>query len=267
MNDTPAPTALTHLGRRALITGGTSGTGLATAHRLVARGAEVVINGRDRERGEAALAELRAAGGTAHLALGECADPAQAASVVRDAVEALGGLDIVVSAGARGSGDPKRFREMTPEEIRDTLNSRFLARVLPVHAALDHLERGESPSVVLLTTDAGRHATAGESVIGAYAASVIAFTKTLARETGRAGLRVNAVSMTLTSGTRSFDDIFGEDSYQKDLFSKALDRFPAGRAPSAGEVADVVVFLTSPEAGQVTGQTISVNGGLSFGGW
>jgi 3-oxoacyl-[acyl-carrier protein] reductase len=73
--------------------------------------------------------------------------------------------------------------------------------------------------------------------------------------------------MTLTSGTQFWETIFGQESYQKDLFAKALDRFPFGTAPSAGDVAEAVVFLASAGAAHVTGQTLSVNGGLSFGGW
>ena len=80
-------------------------------------------------------------------------------------------------------------------------------------------------------------------------------------------MRVNAVSMTLTSDTHSWNTIFGEDSFQKTLLEKAAARFPFGRPPTAQEVADVAVFLASSKAGQVAGQTVSVNGGLSFGGW
>jgi 2-hydroxycyclohexanecarboxyl-CoA dehydrogenase len=254
-------------GRKVLITGGTSGTGLRAARTLVSYGAEVVVVGRDAERGESAVEELNALGGTAHLALGDCGDYEDACRVVDEAVSALGALDVLISAGARGEGDPKPFLEMTPEEIRAGLMTRFLARVYPVHAALPHLRHRPGANVVLLTTDAGRHATRGESIVGAYAAAVIQFTKTLARELARDRVRVNAVSMTLTSDTQSWNSIFGRESYQKELFEKALSRFPFGSAPTAQEVADVVVFLASSQAAQVTGQTISVNGGLSFGGW
>jgi 3-oxoacyl-[acyl-carrier protein] reductase len=73
--------------------------------------------------------------------------------------------------------------------------------------------------------------------------------------------------MTLTSGTRSWDKIFGAESFESNLFGKAIARFPFGGPPSADDVADAVVFLASPQASQITGQTVSVNGGLSFGGW
>jgi 3-oxoacyl-[acyl-carrier protein] reductase len=92
-------------------------------------------------------------------------------------------------------------------------------------------------------------------------------TKTLAKEFSRWQIRVNSVSLTLTSDTPSWDRIFGEETFQTGLFSKALARFPSGRAPTAEEVARVAVFLASDQSSQVTGQTVSVNGGLSFGGW
>jgi 2-hydroxycyclohexanecarboxyl-CoA dehydrogenase len=76
------------------------------------------------------------------------------------------------------------------------------------------------------------------------------------------------VSLTLTSDTPSWERIFGSDkTFQSKLFGKLSERFPWGRPPSAEEVARVAVFLASEESAQVTGQTISVNGGLSFGGW
>lgn len=257
-------------GRKVLITGGTSGTGLATAREMIAGGADVVIVGRDRARGQTALDELLTIadhGGHAHLALGECAEYGESARVVAESVSLLGGLDILVSAGASGQGDPALFADMPPEAIEGGLMSRFLARVNPVHAAIPHLRGSHDASVTMLTTDAARHATPGESIIGAYAAAVIAFTKTLARELGRDRIRVNSVSMTLTSDTQSWNHIFDNDSYQRDLFAKALDRFPFGAAPTAHDVADAVLYLASHRAAHVTGQTLGVNGGLSFGGW
>jgi len=258
-------------GRKVLITGGTSGTGLETARTVVAGGGDVVVNGRDPERGRNALEELRAiaadSGGSVELRLGNVFDHGEATRLVTETVEHLGALDVLVSAGARGDGDPKPFATMTPQEIQSGLLTRFLARVHPLHAAIPHLQGRPGAAAVLLTTDAARHATRGESIVGAYAASVVAFTKTVARELARDGVRVNAVSMTLTSGTQSWESIFGEDSYQKDLFAKALQRFPFGEAPSSRDVADAVVFLASAHASHVTGQTLSVNGGLSFGGW
>jgi 2-hydroxycyclohexanecarboxyl-CoA dehydrogenase len=253
--------------RTVLITGGTSGTGLRAAEKFLARGANVVINGRAPDRAQDALQALRAISSRVALSVADCGDYPQAARMVAEARAAFGGIDILVSAGASGTASPKPFADMTPDEIRDGLTSRFLARMYPVHAAIPHLRARPNTCVVMLTTDAARHATSGETIIGAYAAGVVQATKTLGRELSRERIRVNTVSMTLTAGTRSWDTIFGDESFEKHLFAKAVGRFPFGQPPDADDVANAVVFLASPEASQITGQTVSVNGGLSFGGW
>ena len=180
-------------------------------------------------------------------------------------VAAHGGIDILVSAGSPHDIGPTPFAELDLNELKSAFDSRIYPRIFPVRAAIPALrERGGS--VVMLSTDAARHPTPGESVMGAAGAVVILMTKTLARELSRWSIRVNSVAMTITSGTPSWDRIFATESFQSRLFSKAVERFPQGRPPSAGEVADVAVFLAA-DAAQVTGQTVSVNGGLSFGGW
>lgn len=250
-----------------LITGGTSGTGFRAAQRFLDGGANVVVNGRSPERGQEALEALRKHSPRVALSIADCADHAEATRAVEETVTAFGGIDVLVSAGASVQGSPKPFADMSPDEIRNGVMTRFLARMYPVHAAIPLLRARPGSCVVLLTTDAARHATSGETMIGAYAAGVIQTTKTLARELSRDRVRVNAVSMTLTAGTRSWDKIFRTESFEKRLFEKAVSRFPFGNAPDAEDVANAVVFLASPGAAQITGQTISVNGGLSFGGW
>jgi len=135
-----------------------------------------------------------------------------------------------------------------------------------VHAAWPVL-RENGGSVVLLTTDAGRYATPGESVLGAVGASIILMTKALAKEFSRDKIRVNSIALALTSDTPTWERAFAEEGFWRNLGTKVVERFPFGRPPAADEVAAVAVFLASDAAAQVTGQTISVNGGLSFGGW
>jgi 2-hydroxycyclohexanecarboxyl-CoA dehydrogenase len=252
-------------GKVALITGGTGGVGLETGLRLARRGALVVVTGRSPEGGEHALAQLRAVSDQASYEPGDAGDPTAITALVDRVVAAHGGIDILVSAGSPHDIGPTPFAEMTMEDLKRAFDSRIYPRIFPVRAALPALrERGGS--VVMLATDAGRHPTPGESVMGAVGAAVILMTKALARELSRWSIRVNSVAMTITSGTPSWDRIFATESFQSKLFTKAVERFPQGRPPSAGEVADVAVFLAA-DATQVTGQTVSVNGGLSFGGW
>lgn len=250
----------------AVISGGTGGVGLEVAQRLAARGAHVVVTGRSEEGGARALEVLRPISEDVSFEAVDSGDHAAFTDTVTRIVSGYdGGLDILVSAGTPHDIGPTPFAELSPDELRQAFDSRVFPRIFPVHAALPAL-RVRGGSVLMLTTDAARHATAGESVMGAAGAVVISMTKTLAREFARWDIRVNSVSMTITSDTPSWDRIFASETFQSKLFTKAVSRFPQGRPPTAGEVADVAAFLAA-DAGQVTGQTVSVNGGLSFGGW
>jgi len=254
-------------GKVALVTGGTRGIGFRIAEALAEKGAMVTVNGRSAEHGEEALSRLSRLSPHAAFEAGECGDHAAIARVVERTVKRAGGLDILVSAGAEGNLGPTPFADMTPGQIEAGFRSRFYPRIFPVHAALPALRARGAGAIVMITTDAARHPTPGESVIGAAGAGIVLMTKALAREFSRWNIRVNALGLTLTSDTPAWDRIFSKPSFENRLFSKALERFPRGRAPTAEEVAQVAVFLASDLALQVTGQTVSVNGGLSFGGW
>jgi 3-oxoacyl-[acyl-carrier protein] reductase len=227
------------------------------------------MNGRSEENGARALEKLRAftdQAASARFVVGDCAKYEDAERLCAEAAKVTGAIDIVVSSGAQGAVRPMPFEQMTGAELVLAHNSRFFARINPLHAALPHMKE-KGGSMIMVGTDAGRVPTPGESIVGAFGAGMIMMTKALAKELARHKIRVNSVSLTLTSDTPSWDRIFGEQTFQTGLFAKARDRFPFGRAPNADEVARVAAFLASEEACQVTGQTVSVNGGLSFGGW
>ena len=253
-------------GKAALITGGSEGIGLRVAEQLAEAGARVFVNGRSAERGERAIAKLQKISPEARFIAGDCASYDDVAAVVDTVRSAAGRLDILVSAGAEGEIGPTPFAQLTPEQIESEFRRRLFPRIFPVHAAWSAL-RENGGSVVLLTTDAGRFATPGESVLGAVGASVIMMTKALAKEFSRDKIRVNSIALALTSDTPTWDKAFAEEGFWRNLGTKVVERFPFGRPPAADEVATVAVFLASDAAAQVTGQTISVNGGLSFGGW
>lgn len=253
-------------GRAVFISGATAGIGFAAAKHFVSRGAIVTITGRRTEGGVAALEKLKALGGQCFFFQGDAGNVDDVERMVSGAVAAMGRMDIMVSAGADNWTGLKTFADMSVEEIRATFDNLIYPRFLPVHASIPHLRQSKGGSIVLIGTDAARHATPGESIVGATGAVVISMTKTLARELSRDHIRVNSVALTITSGTPGWERAFAHPFGSK-VFSKALERFPFGRPPSADEVAQAIVFLASGAASQISGQTISVNGGLSFGGW
>lgn len=249
----------------ALVTGGTSGVGLMAAEAFARGGADVFVTGRDSSRGQAAQARLRIISDRVTFFQGDAGDAGSLDEIVHKVRESSGRIDILVSAGADGSVGPRPFEQMSPEDVRSEFETLLYPRLFPVVAALPAMTAGGS--IVLLSTDAARHATPGESVVGAYGAAVIAFTKTLAKELSRRMIRVNCIAMTLTADTLSWDNVFAEPGFQRDLFTKAAAKFPFGRPPTASEVSNAVAFLASDAASQISGQTLSVNGALSFGGW
>ena len=253
-------------GKTAVVTGGSSGIGFSIAKDLLEEGVNVTITGRSAERGEEALGKLRKVSNKVSFVSGDGLDYNSSVAAFQQASRSNGNVDLLVSSGAEGPFGPKPFAEMTPEEIQSSHAMRFYPRIYPVHAGIPFLQK-KGGSVVMITTDAARVPTPGESIIGAVGASAILLTKALAREFSRWNIRVNSVAITLTSDTPSWDRIFSKQDFENKLFSKALARFPSGRAPTSDEVSKAAVFLLSNDASQVNGQTLSVNGGLSFGGW
>ncbi|VTU37511.1 SDR family NAD(P)-dependent oxidoreductase [Variovorax sp. PBL-E5] len=255
------------MSKAVLVTGGSAGAGFAVAKLMASQGHRVAVTGRSAETGAAAGQVLDALSPGSFFVQGDAVDAAQGAAAVAEAARRLGGLDVLVSAGAQTPLGPLPFEQMTPAQIEEGFRIRVMGRILPVHAAIPFLRQSGHGAVVLLTTDAARHPTPGESVIGASGAAIILLTKSLARELTRDKIRVNAVALTITSNTVGWERMFANPQFGNELFAKAVTRFPSGRAPKAEEVAEAVAFLAGDGAGQITGQTLSVNGGLSFGGW
>jgi 2-hydroxycyclohexanecarboxyl-CoA dehydrogenase len=254
-------------GKAVLITGGSAGIGFAVAQRMARDGAIITISGRSAEAGEKAAQKLRELSPKPMFLQCDSCDSASCAYVAAEAARRMGRIDVLVSSGAQSQLGPMPFSQMTALQIEDGFRIRVMGRILPLHAALPHLRNSGGGCVVMIGTDAARHPTTGESIIGGAGAAIILMSKALAKELARDKIRVNSVALTITSNTPSWDRVFATESFASHLFDKALSRFPSGRAPAAEEVAEAVGFFASDAASQITGQTLSVNGGLSFGGW
>lgn len=247
---------LDFIGKRVIVCGGSRGIGRAIAHGFATGGAAVSICARDSATLEATRAELAALGHPAHAGACDLADAAAIARYIEDAAAALGGIDVLVNnASAFGSAD-------TAEAWAASLAIDMMAVVHASHAALPFLKQSKGAIVTTSSISALRPA-ARQPPYGAIKAAVIHYTATQAAMYARDGIRVNAVA----PGSIEFPGGLWErrKTENPELYNRTFRSIPFGRMGTAEEVANVVLFLASPLAAWVTGQTIAVDGGQLLG--
>jgi NAD(P)-dependent dehydrogenase (short-subunit alcohol dehydrogenase family) len=239
-------------GTTALVTGATSGIGRVVADKLAQRGAHVIISGRNAERGEQAVREIRAAGGTADFVAADLAELASVRALAKQAATLGGGhVDVLINnAGAFPFGPTADTSEADFDTVYAT-NVRapfyLVAELAPAMAA-----RGRG-AIVNVSTMVAKFGKAGMALYGSSKAAIELLTKSWAAEFGPSGVRVNAVSPgpTRTEGTAAM----GEGLDQ--LASAA----PAGRVGTPDEIAEGILFLASDAASLVHGVVLPVDGG------
>ncbi|MEP9355222.1 SDR family oxidoreductase [Xanthobacter sp. KR7-65] len=247
----------------ALITGGTSGIGLATALRFAAMGHRVVLNGRNVERGADAVARVRAAtpGAEVYMVAADVSQAAGAAHLVERAASLLGGRIGVLVNAAGGDFVPQLFKDASLETLDAIVRHWLLSTAFCCRAALPHL--GPGSAIVNVASDAAKVPTPGEAIIGGAMAGIAMFSRTLAMEAKRDGIRVNVVTPSLVLDTLTHARVTA-DGFSARLFEKAVAMAHLG-LPGPDDVAALVCFLAGPEAAHITGQVVSVNGGISAG--
>jgi NAD(P)-dependent dehydrogenase (short-subunit alcohol dehydrogenase family) len=236
----------------ALVTGGTSGIGRATADRLAQLGIHVIVVGRNEERGEKAVAEIRSAEGKADFIASDLRDASSAREVARKAVAiGHGHVDILINnVGIFPFGLTHETTEETFDKVY-ALNVKapyfLVAELAPLMAKIG---KGAIVNVSTMVADYG---ASGMSLYGSSKAAMNLLTKAWAAEYGPSGVRVNAVSPgpTRTEGT----DAMGEGLEQ--LAAQA----PAGRPATAEEIAEAIVFLATDRASFIHGAKLAVDGG------
>ena len=239
-------------GSTALITGATSGIGKATATRLAALGAHVVVSGRDKSRGDAVVAGIRSAGGTADFVAADLEDADSVRELASRAADLGGGhVDILVNAGGIFPFGPTA--DTPPDQIDEVFAVNVKAPYLLVAALAPAMaERGHG-AVINVTTMVSEFGMNGMGLYGSSKAALVLLTKSWAAEYGPAGVRVNAVSPgpTRTEGTAGMGD--------------ALDQLasggPAGRPGQPEEIAAAITFLATDEASFIHGALLPVDGG------
>ena len=241
----------------AVVTGAASGIGRATAQALAAQGARVVVADIAREAGEAAAAAMREQGLAAHFLEVDLTDADSTARFAQQVQTEFGPVDILVNAA--GWGHTKPFWEGTPEFWAKLVALNFVGPMQLTKALLPAMIERASGRIVNVSSDAGRVGSLGETVYSGAKGGLIAFTKSLAREVARYQINVNCVC----PGPTDTPLMAAVPEKVQEGLKKAI---PFRRLAKPSEVADAIVFFASDRASYVTGQVLSVSGGLTMAG-
>jgi 2-hydroxycyclohexanecarboxyl-CoA dehydrogenase len=244
-------------GKSAVVTGAASGIGRATAEAFALAGAKVVLGDINEEGGEAAAGAIAVRGGNAEFIRLDVTDPASVESFRSAALALHGGIDVLASVAGWGRTEP--FVENTPDLWRKLIDLNLLGTIMITRAFIDPMIERRSGKVVTVASDAGRVGSLGETVYSGAKGGVIAFTKGLAREMARYNITVNCVC----PGPTDTPLMAAVPDKMKEAFSRVT---PMHRLAKPAEIADAILFFASPHSDFITGQVLSVSGGLTMAG-
>jgi len=244
-------------GKTAVVTGGASGIGRATAEALALAGAHVIVGDVNREMGESVADTLRVRALGADFLFLDVTDAGSVEEFRREALALRPQVDIVANVAGWGRTEP--FVQNDPALWRRIVDLNFMGPVQVTRAFIEPMIARQSGKIVSVASDAGRVGSLGETVYSGAKGGVIAFTKALARELARFGITVNCVC----PGPTDTPLMAAVPDRIKEAFERAT---PMRRLAKPQEVADAILFFASPRSDFVTGQVLSVSGGLTMAG-
>jgi NAD(P)-dependent dehydrogenase (short-subunit alcohol dehydrogenase family) len=249
-------------GKRALVTGASSGIGREVARRFAREGARVACGGRDRERTERTVAEITAEGGSAVAAIGDLSTAEGAEAVVAAAATALGGLDSLVSNAGIDATEWRDVADGDVEEFDRILSTNLRGPFLVARAAIPRMLEAGGGAIVHMSSVCAITVWAGDCAYDISKAGLNMLSDHIAVEYGSRGIRSNTLmpGVIRTELHESVMEAMADDrAFEREL----LDRHPIGRFGKVEEIADACVFLCADEAGFLTGANISIDGGYS----
>lgn len=246
-----------------VVTGGGGGIGGATSRRFAAEGAKVAVFDRNLQAAEAVAEQIKAAGGRAQAFACDITDRASVDAAVAATEAALGPIDVLVNNA--GWDVFKPFTKTIPQEWERLIAINLTGALHMHHAVLPLMASRKKGRIVNIASDAARVGSSGEAVYAACKGGLVSFAKTIAREHARHGISVNVVCPGPTD-TALFAD-YKEGAGNPEKLMEAFTRsIPFGRIGQPEDLPGAILFFASDDAGYITGQVLSVSGGLTMHG-
>ena len=250
-------------GKTIVVTGGGGGIGATTCLRFAEEGAQVAVVDLNQAAADAVVARIAEAGGKALAVAVDLTDAEATAAVVETIEAGLGEIDVLVNGVGWDVFTP--FLKSGPEFWSKIIDINLRGVLNITHPVLSRMAERRRGKIVSLASDAARGGSSGESVYAACKAGVIAFSKTIAREHARQGISVNVVcpGVTETAMLEAFMESAGDKEKLRVAFTRAV---PMGRLGQPDDLPGAIAFFASDDAGFITGQVLSVSGGLTMHG-
>ena len=251
--------------KRAFVAGSSRGLGFATALTLAREGCAVGVNSREKENAKAAAEKIANETGTqAYGFAGDVSDAAAADKLIQSAVDALDGLDILITnAGGPPAGSFELFDDATWQKTVDTS---FMSHVRLIRAALPHLRKSESASVLTITSYTVKQPLPNLVLSNSVRAATVGLTKSLAMELGKENIRFNSIMPGWTMTERVMELMAfrakNNNTTVEEESAKQTAEIPLGRMGQPQEFANAAVFLVSPAASFIHGVMLAVDGGI-----